>query len=104
MTACVASTSSRKRSSSRLASVGNISVWSTPSSSINSTRGCGDRNAGMHFIGSPMSSRYDLPSGLPLRKYSSCAPGRATTSKVGLGMNSLIVPFTTIFVRPLTCT
>ena len=37
-------------------------------------------------IGSPTSSRYDLPSGFPFRKYSSWAPGRATTSKVGLGM------------------
>ena len=49
-------------------------------------RGSGSRKAGMHFIGSPMSSRYDFPSGLPTRKYSSWAPGRATTSKVGLGM------------------
>ena len=58
----------------------------------------------MHFIGSPMISRYDLPSGLPMRKYSSCAPGRATTSKVGFGMYSLIWPFTTILVRPRTST
>ena len=27
-----------------------------------------------------------------MRKYSSCAPGRATTSKVGFGMYSLIWP------------
>jgi hypothetical protein len=40
----------------------------------------------MHFIGSPTISRYDFPSGLPMRKYSSCAPGRATTSKVVFGM------------------
>ncbi len=53
---------------------------------MSSTRGPGSRNAGMLRIGSPMSSRYDLPSGLPTRKYSSWAPGRATTSKVGFGM------------------
>ena len=58
----------------------------------------------MHCIGSPMSSRYDLPSGLPMRKYSSWAPGRATTSNVGFGMYSLIVPRTTILVRPRTST
>ncbi len=85
-TAWVIFGSSRMRSSSRLASVGNMSVWSTPSSSISSTRGPGDRKAGIAFIGSPTISRYDFPSGLPMRKYSSCAPGRATTSKVGLGM------------------
>ena len=34
----------------------------------------------------PMISRRDLPSGLPLLKYSSWAPGAATRSKVGLGM------------------
>ena len=41
-----------------------------------------------------------MPSGLPLLKYSSCAPGAATTLNVGFGMYSLIVPFTVILVRP----
>ena len=66
--------------------MGNISDRSTPSSFISSIRGAGSRKAGMLRIGSPTSSRYDLPSGFPLRKYSSWAPGRATTSKVGFGM------------------
>ena len=92
------------RSSSRLASVGNIRVQSSPSSSISSILGAGSRKAGMARMGSPTRSRYDLPSGLPTRKYSSCAPGRATTSKVGLGMYSLMVPRTTILVRPRTST
>ena len=100
----MSSGSSRIRSSSRLASVGNMRARSTPSSSISSMRGAGSRKAGMHFIGSPTISRYDLPSGLPTRKYSSWAPGRATTSKVGFGMYSLIWPRTTILVRPRTCT
>ena len=68
--------SSRMRSSSRLASVGNISARSTPElvhqlearSRLAEARACAR-------IGSPMISRYDLPSGLPLRKYSSWAPG-----------------------------
>ena len=55
-------------------------------------------------MGLPMISRRDLPSGLPLLKYSSWAPGAATTSKVGLGMYSLIWPLTAILVRPLTWT
>ena len=92
------------RSSSRLASVGNISVRSTPSSFITSMRGAGSWKAGMPRMGSPMISRYDLPSGLPLRKYSSWAPGRATTSKVGFGMYSLTVPRIMIFVRPCSST
>ncbi len=54
----------------------------------------------MARMGSPMISRYDLPSGFPLRKYSSWAPGFATTSKVGFGMYSLTVPRIMIFVRP----
>ncbi len=41
-------------------------------------------------MGFPMISRRVFPSGLPCLKYSSCAPGAATTSKVGLGMYSLI--------------
>ena len=45
----------------------------------------GLRNAGMAFIGLPITSRKLLPP-LPWRKYSSCAPGFATTSNVGLGM------------------
>ena len=64
----------------------------------------GSRKAGMPRIGSPTISRYDLPSGFPLRKYSSCAPGRATTSKVGFGMYSLTVPRIMIFVRPCRST
>ena len=67
-------------------------------------RGAGSRNAGIERIGSPKISRRLLPSGLPWRKYSSWAPGRATTSKVGFGMYSLICPRTTIFVRPRTST
>ena len=67
-------------------------------------RGPGSRNAGMAFIGSPMISRYDLPSGLPMRKYSSWAPGRATTSNVGFGMYSLTWPRIMILVRPRTST
>ena len=37
-------------------------------------------------MGLPMISRPHLPSGLPCLKYSSWAPGAATTSKVGFGM------------------
>ncbi len=58
----------------------------------------------MDRIGSPKISRRDLPSGLPRAKYSSIAPGLATTSKVGFGMYSLIWPRIAIFVRPLICT
>ena len=75
-----------------------------PCSSISSMRGPGSRKAGIALIGSPKISRRILPSGLPMRKYSSCAPGRATTSNVGFGMYSLIWPRTTIFVRPRTST
>lgn len=82
----MATGSSRSRSSIRLASVGNIRVRSRPSSFIFSRRGPGSKNAGIARIGSPNSSRLLLPSGLPYLKYSSQAPGRATTSKVGLGM------------------
>ena len=82
----MATGSSRSRSSSRLASVGNIRVRSRPSLFISSRRGPGSKNAGIARIGSPNSSRLVLPSGLPNLKYSSQAPGRATTSKVGLGM------------------
>jgi hypothetical protein len=88
----------------RLARVGNISVRPIPSSSIRARRGAGSRNAGTARIGSPKISRRDLPSGLPTLKYSSIAPGLATTSKVGLGMYSLIRPRIAIFVRPFTCT
>ena len=82
----MASGSSASRSSIRLASVGNISVRSRPSSSIFSSRGPGSKNAGIALIGSPKSSRLLLPSGLPNLKYSSHAPGLATTEKVGFGM------------------
>ena len=71
---------------------------------MTSMRGAGSRKAGMLRIGSPMISRYDLPSGFPLRKYSSCAPGLATTSNVGFGMYSLTVPRIMIFVRPCSST
>ena len=52
---------------------------------MTSSRAAGSRNAGIAFIGLPITSRKLLPP-LPCRKYSSWAPGRATTSKVGLGM------------------
>ena len=68
MTTWIVSGSSRMRSSTRLASVGNISDRSTPSSSISSRRAFGSRNAGMDFIDSPKISRLDLPSGLPFLK------------------------------------
>jgi hypothetical protein len=67
MTMWMSSGSSFIRSSTRLARVGNISEWSMPSSSMTSRRGPGSRKAGMAFIGSPIISRYDFPSGLPLR-------------------------------------
>jgi hypothetical protein len=82
----MASGSSDSRSSMRLARVGNISERSMPSSFIFSMRGSGSKNAGMAFIGSPKSSRLLLPSGLPNLKYSSHAPGFATTENVGFGM------------------
>ncbi len=63
---------------------------SSPSSSMSSSRGWGSLKAGRARMGLPMISRRDLPSGFPLLKYSSWAPGAATTSKVGLGMYSLI--------------
>ncbi len=82
----IATGSSDNRSSMRLARVGNIRLRSTPSSSITLMRGSGSKKAGMAFIGSPNSSRLLLPSGLPNLKYSSQAPGLATTEKVGFGM------------------
>ena len=57
-----------------------------PCSSMSWMRGSGALYASSAFIGSPNSARRSFPSGLPTRKYSSMAPGRATTSKVGLGM------------------
>ena len=102
ITTWIASGSSRRRSSTRLARVGHISARSSPSSSISSRRGPGSRNAGGDAMALPMISRRVLPSGLPCLKYSSCAPGAATFSKVGLGMYSLMRPFTAIFVRPST--
>ena len=56
------------RSSTRLASVGNMRARSMPCSSISSTRAAGSRKAGMARIGSPKISRRLLPSGLPMRK------------------------------------
>ena len=52
----------------------------------------------------PSTSRRLLPSGLPTLKYSSCAPGTATRSKVGFGMYSEMRPRTAILVLPLTST
>jgi hypothetical protein len=60
--------SSLIRSSSRLASVGNISVRSMPRSFITSSQAAGSWKAGMERIGSPKISRRDLPSGLPCLK------------------------------------
>ena len=85
-TTWVAMGSSRRRSSTRLASVGHIRARSMPSSSMSSRRGPGSRKAGGEAMALPMISRRDFPSGFPARKYSSCAPGAATLSKVGLGM------------------
>ena len=65
------------------------------------TRGSGAKNASGERIALPRISRRDLPSGLPFLKYSSCAPGAATTLNVGLGMYSLIWPLTVILVRPV---
>ncbi len=53
---------------------------------MSSRRGPGSKNAGIDRIGSPNNSRLVLPSGLPYLKYSSHAPGFATTEKVGFGM------------------
>ena len=75
-----------------------------PCSSIRWRRAAGSRKAGIDLMGFPKISRRLFPSGLPIRKYSSWAPGRATTSNVGLGMYSLIWPRMTIFVRPWTST
>ncbi len=74
------------RSSMRLASVGNIKARSMPCSSISFALAAGSRNASIARIGSPKMARRSLPSGLPTRKYSSIAPGLATTSNVGFGM------------------
>jgi hypothetical protein len=84
--------------------VGHINARSMPSSSMRAIRGSGALKPGRALMALPMISRRDLPSGLPLLKYSSWAPGAATFSKVGLGMYSLIIPLTAIFVRPLTST
>src|SRR3974390_116689 len=56
----------------------------------------------MERIALPMISRRDLPSGLPSLKYSSRAPGAATTSKGGLGREALSTLRTAIWVRPPT--
>ena len=78
ITAWVAMGSSRSRSSTRLASVGHIMARSMPSSSISSMRGSGAKNAGRRRdrLAHDLADG-DLPSGLPILKYSSCAPGRA---------------------------
>ncbi len=86
MAAAHRSGSSRIRSSIRLASVGSMRAYSMPCSSSSSRRGPASRNAGGQSMPRPMISRWDLPSGLPTRKYSSWAPGRPTRSNVGFGM------------------
>ena len=103
-TAWIASGSSLNRSSTSDARVGHMIARSSPISSINSRRAPGSRNAGMQSIACPMISRRVFPSGLPMRKYSSCAPGRAMRSKVGFGMYSEIWLRTAILVRPSTST
>jgi hypothetical protein len=100
----VRSGSSRIRSSRRLASVGNMSAFWMPSSSRCASRLTGSRAHSGQRMGLPKISRNERPSGFPTRKYSSCAPGGATTSKVGLGMYSVIRPLMAILVRPSTCT
>ena len=65
MTTWMSSGSSRIRSSTRLARVGNMRARSIPCSSISSSRAAGSRKAGIDFIGSPKISRRLLPSGLP---------------------------------------
>ena len=56
------------------------------------------------FIGLPKISRRLLPSGLPVSEVVLLRARAGTTSKVGLGMYSLIWPLTTILVRPSTST
>ena len=57
-----------------------------PSSSISFSRGSGSREAGQGGMALPMISPAGLAFGVALLKYSSWAPGAATTSKVGFGM------------------
>ena len=104
MTVHVMSGSSRRLTSIRLARVGNIRAASTPVSSSSARRGSAERKASMAGIGLPAISRRVLPSVLCPEKYSAKAPGGATTSKVGLGMDSLMWLAMAIFVRPLTWT
>ena len=59
----VASGSSSRWTSTRLASVGNIRAASIPSSSKSLMRGSADRKASMAAMGLPAISRSDLPSG-----------------------------------------
>ena len=72
ITAWVRCGSSARRSSSTLASVGHMSALLMPSSSISLMRGSGEKYASARASASPRMSRRDLPSGLPIRKYSSC--------------------------------
>ncbi len=58
----------------------------------------------MACIGVPAISRSVLPSVFCPEKYWAKAPGGATTSNVGFGMDSLMWLAMAIFVRPLTCT
>ena len=51
-------------------------------------RGVAERGDGLHRLADDLAVALAL--GLPCRKYSSWAPGRATTSNVGFGMYSLI--------------
>ena len=71
---------------------------------MSARRGSGEKNASGERMGSPISSRRVLPSGLPCLNSSSEAPGRPTTLNVGFGMYSEMTLRTAILVRPLTST
>ena len=68
------------------------------------SRGSGEKKASGERMGSPISSRRDLPSGFPCLKNSSDAPGRPTTSNVGFGMYSEMMLRMAILSRPFTLT
>ena len=61
-----------------------------------------ERRDGSHRLAEDLPAA--LPLGVAVPEVVLLAPGRATTSKVGLGMYSLICPRITIFVRPRTST
>ena len=91
-TTWVATGSSVRRSSSRLASVGHIIARSMPCSSIIMTRASGSKNAGgasMYFGGGASWSSLSaavIESGFLSLNSSSWAPGGATLLNVGFGM------------------